>query len=206
MVAQRVLIANIARHFGGDLIYLFNRLGKEGDAAGLRGEHLQRPVRVAHLGVGHLVAEQQSDGVDDRPGELLNAADGLFQVQGRGVVFAVGNQDQHLLGPLGVGHQLIRGCHHGVVERGAASGLDVTQPVAQLVHVGGKLLVDEGLVGKVHYKGLVLRVRGMDQIQRALVHRRALARHGPGVVHHHRNRNRKIGVLETDEGLLDAVL
>jgi hypothetical protein len=36
---------------------------------------------VAHLGVAHLVAKQQADGVDHRAGELLHAADGLLQVQ-----------------------------------------------------------------------------------------------------------------------------
>ena len=124
----------------------------------------------------------------------------------RGVVFAVGDEDEHLLGPLGVGDQLVCRGHDGVVERGAAAGFDVRQPVAQLVDVGGELLIDEGLVGEVDDKGFVLRVGGLDQIERALVHRRALARHGAGVVDHQADGDGQIGVLEADEGLLDAVL
>ena len=63
---------------------------------------------------------------------------------------------EHLLGALGVGDQLVGGGDDGVVERGAAAGLDVRQAVAQLVDVGGELLVDEGLVGEVDDEGLVL--------------------------------------------------
>ena len=154
----------------------------------------------------HLVAKEQSNGVDDRPGELLDAADGLLQVEGRGVVVAVGDEDDHLLGVLGVGRQLVGRGRHGVVQRGAAAGLDVAQPLAQLVHIGGEILVDEGLVGKVHHEGLVLGVGGLDQVEGALVHRGALAAHGAGVVHHQRNGDRKVGVLEADERLPDAVL
>ena len=62
---------------------------------------------MAHFGAAHLVAKEQADGVDDGPGELLHAMDGLLKVQARGVVFAVGDEDQHLLGALGVGHQLV---------------------------------------------------------------------------------------------------
>jgi hypothetical protein len=63
---------------------------------------------VADFASGHFVAEEQADGVDHRAGELLDAADGLFQIQSAGVVFAVGDDDDDLLGALGVGGQLIR--------------------------------------------------------------------------------------------------
>jgi len=81
----------------------------------------------------------------------------------------------------------------------------MTEPVAQLVHVGCKLLIDEGLVGEIHDKCLVLRIRSLNQVQGTFVHRRTLARHGPRVIHHQCNRNRQIRVLEADERLLDAI-
>ena len=96
------------------------------------GQHLQSPVRVPHLGMAHLVAEQQPDGIDNRPRKLLDAANGLLEVKGGGVVFAVGNQHQHLLGPLGVGRQFVGRSHHRIVERGAAARFDVSQAIAQL--------------------------------------------------------------------------
>ena len=80
------------------------------------------------------------------------------------------------------------------------------QPVAQLVYVGSEFLIDEGLVGEVHDKRLVLRIRSLNQIQRALVYRRSLARHGPRVVHHDGDRNRQVSVLKADQRLLHAVL
>ena len=146
-----------------------------------------------------IVAKQQPNRINYRPGELLDTGDRLLQAEGRGVVFAVGNQNQHLLGVLGVGRQLVCRGRHGVVERRSAARIEMAQPVAQLVHIRGELLVDEGLVAEVHHESLVLRVGGRDQVQRALVHRRPLARHRAGVVHHQRNRNRKVGVLKADQ-------
>jgi hypothetical protein len=108
-------------------------LGKKAMPPVSCGEHFQSAARVADFAVAHFVAEEQADGVDDRAGELLDAADGLLEVEGGGVVFAVGDDDDDLLGILGVGGELVGGGDYGVVEGGAAAGLDVARPSLSLL-------------------------------------------------------------------------
>ena len=136
-IGEGVLATDVASHFGGDLVHLLERFGEEGDAASFAGEHLQGAAGVAYLAVGHFVAEEQADRVDDRAGKLLNAADGLFEVEGGGVVFAVGDDEDDLLGAAGAVGELIGGGDDGVVEGGTAAGLDVGQAVFELVGVAG---------------------------------------------------------------------
>ena len=104
-----------------------------------RGEQFQRIACVAHFGARHFVAKKQADRVDHRAGKLLHAVDGLLQEQAGGIVVAVGDEDEHLLGTLGVGGQFVGRGHHGIVKRGAAAGIDVRKPIAQLVNIGRKV-------------------------------------------------------------------
>ena len=143
--------------------------------------------------------------VDHRPGELLHAADGLLQVQRRGVVLAVGDQNQHLLGPLGVGHQLVGRGHHRVVERRAAARLDVRSPSRSLLTFEVKSwsmkASSEKFTTKASSCGFEASIRSSALLfteGRFFVHR-------SGVVDDQRDRNRQIGVLKADDVLLDAV-
>src|SRR5580698_1677310 len=63
-ISDGVLVADIARHFRGNLIDVLNRPGEERYAAGLRRKHLQRPPRMPHLGAAHFVAEQEADRIN----------------------------------------------------------------------------------------------------------------------------------------------
>src|ERR1035438_342810 len=156
VVAEGVLVANVSGDFSRNLVNLFDRLGEERYAAGFSGEHFEGAMRVADFLPAHLITKKEADGVDDWPGELLDAPDGLLKVEGRGIVFAVGDEDEDLFWALGIGDELVRGGYDGVVERGAAAGFDMAEAVAKLVDVGGKLLVNECLVREVHDKGFVL--------------------------------------------------
>ena len=106
---------------------------------------------------------------------------------------------------MGVGGQLIRGGDYGVVEGGAAAGLDVGQAVFELVGVGGQVLVDVGVVGEIDDEGLVFGVGGQDQVERGFVDRGALFVHGAGVVDDQTDGDGDVGVLEAEQVLLDAV-
>ena len=85
---------------------------------------------MLYLAAAGLVAEEQSNRINHRTRKLLHAANGLLQRERGGVVFAVGDEDDDLLGALGIGGQLVGRGHHGVVESGAAARLDVAQPIA----------------------------------------------------------------------------
>src|SRR5215472_13445543 len=49
VITQRVLAADVAGHFGGNLVDLLERFGKVGDAAGFGGKHFQGAACVAHF-------------------------------------------------------------------------------------------------------------------------------------------------------------
>ena len=103
VVGEGVLAADVAGDFGGDFVDLVEGFWEKGDAAGFAREHLQGAAGVADFASRHFVAEEQADGVDDGAGELLDSADGLLEVESGGVVFAVGDDDDDLLGATGVG-------------------------------------------------------------------------------------------------------
>lgn len=205
VVAEGVLAADVAGDLGGDLVDIVERAGKVGDAAGFVGEHLERALRVVNFGAGHLAAEEQTDGVDDGAGELLDAADGLLEVERGGVVFAVGDEDDDLLGIFAVGGELVGGGDDGVVERGAAASLDVRESLAQLFDAGGEVLIDVGFVGKVDDEGFVLGIGGLNEIERGFVDGGTLLIHGAGVVDDDADGDRHVFMLEADEGLRLAV-
>ena len=81
VIAQHVLVADILSHLGSDLVDLLDVLGEKRHAAGLGGKHFQSFARVLHLGAAYIISKQQSNRIDDRSGELLNAADGLLQIK-----------------------------------------------------------------------------------------------------------------------------
>jgi len=100
VVGDGVLGANVVGHLFGDGIDIFYRFGEIGCAAGLFGEGFEYAAGVARLGFVGVVAEEQADAVDDGTVEVLNAANGLLEGGAGGVVFAVGDDQQDLLGCL----------------------------------------------------------------------------------------------------------
>ena len=96
VVANGVLIANVAGYFGGDVVDVGEGVREEGEAAGFVGEQSEGSAGAVGFLALVLVAEEQADGVDDGTTEILDAADGLLEVQGGGVVFAVGDDEEDL--------------------------------------------------------------------------------------------------------------
>jgi len=131
VVANGVLAANVARHLGGNLIGLPRWTWGSTRRPRFPGTAFERAARMAYLGAGH---SRESNPMSKSPaGELLHARDGLLQSSADALSSAVGDDHQHLLGPLGVGGQLVGRSRHGIVERGAALGVHLRQAFAELL-------------------------------------------------------------------------
>lgn len=63
-----------------------------------------------------VAAKEQTDGVDSRTLHVLNAMDRIIQGKLRGVVIAIGNDDQRFPGTYRGSLHLVRGGHDRVVE------------------------------------------------------------------------------------------
>ena len=205
MVADGVLVADILGDFGGDSVNVGKRAGEEGEAAGFVGKQLQGAAGAVRFRASGLIAEEEADGVDDGTAEVLDAADGLFEIERGGVIFAVGDDDEHLFGAPGVVRKLVGGGDNGVVESGAAAGLDVSERAAEFGDAGGEILVEEGFVGEVDDEGLVLRIGGADQVESCGIDGGTLVAHGAGVIDEEADGDGDIGVVEGDDGLGDVV-
>ena len=60
-------------------------------------------------------------------------------------------------------------------------------------------------VGEVDDEGLVVTVRGLDQVQCGCINRGTLVPHRPRIIDHDPHRHRNVLVLERRDGLRDAV-
>jgi hypothetical protein len=205
VVADGVLVANVFGYFCGDDVDVGERVGEEGEAAGFVGEKLEGAAGAMGFLALVLIAEEEADGVDDGTAEILNAANGLLEIEGGGVVFAVGDDEDDLLGAAGSMGELIGGGDDSVVECGAAAGFDVAEAFAELIDVGGEVLVEEGFVREVDDEGFVLRVGGADEIEGGGVDGCALVAHGAGVVDEDAEGDGDVGVGEGDDGLKSVV-
>ena len=123
MVLQRVLSANILCDLLRDAINLAQGIGEISYASGLLGELSGKDLAgVARLTAADVLAEEQPDAVNGGTVEVLHAADGLLQRGRGGVVVAVGDDEQYLLGLLAILGEIVGGGDDGVVERGAPGG------------------------------------------------------------------------------------
>ena len=205
VIADGVLVADILGNFGGDDVDVSERVREEGETAGLVGEKLEGAAGAVGFLALVLIAEEQADGIDDGTLQILNTTDGLLEVQRGGVVFAVSDDEEDLLGEPGAVGELIGGGDDGVVEGGAAAGFDVGEALAQLVDVGGEVLIEEGLVGKVDDEGFVLGIGGAHEVESSGVDGGALVAHGAGVINENAEGNGHVRVGEGNDVLEDVV-
>src|SRR5580658_9502660 len=94
-IAYGVLVPNFTSNFCRNAIYILQRAWEVSDPPGLLGQLFQRsssPLRFLLL-----VTEEQSDGVDYRPAEVLHATNSLLEVDARCIVRSIRNYQQHLL-------------------------------------------------------------------------------------------------------------
>jgi len=205
VVADGVLVADIFRDFGGDAVDVGQGVGEKGEAAGFIGEKLEGAAGAMGFLALVLIAKEQADGVNDGTAEVLHTADGLLEIQCGGVVFAVGDDKQNLLGAASAVRELIGRGDHGVIQGGATTGLDMGKTFAQLIDVGGEILVQEGLVGEVDDEGFVFGIGGADEVEGGGVDGGALVAHGAGVIDQDAEGDGDVGVGERDDVLQGVV-
>src|SRR6202034_2412298 len=116
VIADGVLLADILRDLPGDGVHLVQVLGKEGNTASLIGKQFERPFGAMGLPAAAGVVVEQTYRVNDRPLQVLDAAYRFFQRGARSIVFAICDDQQNLLGTLGILGQVIGRGHNGVVQ------------------------------------------------------------------------------------------
>src|SRR5712692_6150415 len=120
IVGQNVLVANVVSDLFADVVHVIDVFGEEGQAAGGRGDLLERFAGA--LGFLPVFLTEEADGVDHRVG-LLDFANHFLQGIAAGVVFAVGDDEEDLL-VLGSFFKMIERANDGVAQGGAAAGVD----------------------------------------------------------------------------------
>src|SRR5437899_8226268 len=130
----------------------------------------------------------------------------LLQRLAAGIVFAVGNHEQHFLLQLGAFLQMVGRGDQRVVKRRAAAGFNFLQAFLQFLDVTGVILVQVVLVIEIDDKNLVIFIAGANQIECSLVYTVALFAHRSGIVDHDSQGDRDVLVPERSDGLRLAVL
>src|ERR1700733_10362032 len=125
VITNRVLLTNILRYLSGNLILLGKILGEKGDTPSLISQHFQRPLGTAGLAAAAGVVVEQSYRIDDRPLQILNATNRFLQAGAGSIGFPVGDDQENLLGALGILGEVIGRRHDGVVKRRPPLGIDV---------------------------------------------------------------------------------
>src|SRR5213080_508955 len=130
----------------------------------------------------------------------------LLQRLAAGIVFAVGDHQQHFLLQLGAFLQMVGRGDQRVVKRRAAAGFNFLQAFLQFLDVTGVILVQVVLVIEIDDKNLVIFIAGANQIECSLVYTVALFAHRSGIVDHDSQGDRDVLVPERSDGLRLAVL
>ena len=127
---------------------------------------------------------RKADGIDHGV-RTLGLFHDVFQGVAARVVLAVGDDQQHFLIPRAF-FQMVERANHGVIERGAAAGVDAFEGVLHFVDVAGEIVVGVEIIVVVEIddEGFVLRIAGFTKRQRGGVHLRALVAHAAAVVDH----------------------
>src|SRR6266478_340698 len=123
IVGQRVLIANVVRDLLADAVHVFDILREIRKTARGFGDFFERASCA--LGAFFAFFAQQTDGVDDRIG-LLDFANRFLKRIMAGIVFAIRDDQEHLLVPASLLH-MVKRANDGVVQRGAAARIDALQ-------------------------------------------------------------------------------
>ncbi len=208
VVAQGVLVANIAGDLNADRVDVFEASREEGQAArgfGQFGEVFGRFANHSLLVLAVVVAED-ADGINHGVG-----IDGGFQRIGEtlaaGVVVAVGDDQQDAF--IFVAFlQVVEGGDDGVVQGGAAARIDFLQSFVQFLLVAGEILIEIEviLVVKVDHENFVGGVAGADEGKRRGVHLRAFVLHARAVIDDQTHRDRNVFGGEDRDFLLRPCL
>src|SRR5882724_5140912 len=130
----------------------------------------------------------------------------LLQRLAAGIVFAVGNHEQHFLLQLGAFLQMVGRGDQRVVKRRAAAGFNFLQAFLQFLDVTGVILVQVVLVIEIDDKNLVIFIAGANQIECSLVYTVALFAHRSGIIDDDSHGDRDVLVTDRSDGLGLAVL
>ena len=131
---------------------------------------------------------------------------GIGEGAAAGVIDAIGDHQQDLL-ILGAFLQVIEGANHGVVEGGAAAGVDALEGVFHFGDVVGEIVnrVQIEVVVEIDDEGFVLRIAGLYQGQSGGVHLGTLVSHAAAIVDHQAHAHGHVFLAEHRNFLFDFV-
>ena len=139
-----------------------------------------------------VIVTENADGVN-RGIRLLGHLHRVLKCFAAGVVVAVGDHEQHalVLVPL---LQMVERTDHGVVERRAAARIDSRERFIQFLLIAREILVQVQiiLVVEIHHERFVLRIAGLNERERCVVHLRALLAHAAAIVDYQAHRHRNV--------------
>lgn len=194
VVAERVLIADITSDLIADVVHIVDVFWEEGHTAGSRGDIFQGAN--GFFAVLFVLITKKPDRVNDDIG-LLNFANGFFQRVAADVVFAIGNHQQNPL-ILVAFLQVIDRTDDGVVERGAAAGVDAFEGFLEFGNAAGEILVEIEIVVVIEIddERLVLLVGSLHQSESGFVDARTLVAHGTAVIDNQAHANGNVFAFE----------
>ena len=133
IVAEGVLVANVAGDLLADRPHLVEGFGEISHAAGDFGKFRQFFLRLAHhfLVVLAVVVAEYADGVN-RGVRIARRLSSFPKGFAAGVVVAVGDHEQHALVLVAL-LQVVERTDHGVVERRAAARVDARERLVQVL-------------------------------------------------------------------------
>src|SRR5712692_1304920 len=203
IVGQNVLIADVVRDLFADVVHVIDIFREEGQAAGGRGDLLERLASA--LGFLPVYLTEEADGVDHRIG-LLDFANHFLQGIAAGVVFAVGNDEEDLL-VLGSFFKMVKRADDRVAQSGAAAGIDAFEGFFQLGNAAGEILVEIEIevVVEVDDESFVLGVAGLHESDGRFVDAGTLVAHAAAIIDHQPHADGNVLALEDGKFLFDFV-
>ncbi len=156
LVADGVLIPDVARNRPADFVHFIQRLGEECDPARALCNDLQRTLGA----LGMFFVPQNSDGIHRRAVLFLQLLHGLLQSLVAGVILAVGHHEQNFFLEARIPLQMLGRGDDGIVEGSASAGVNFFQRFLQLEQVVGEILVEIIFVVEVHDEDFVLGIAG----------------------------------------------
>jgi hypothetical protein len=203
IVAEGVLIANVAGDLIADIVNVVHIFRKEGYSTGGGGNIFQG----AHgfLAILLVLIAEETDRVDDHVG-LLDFAHGFFKTVTADVVYTIGDDQQNLLVLVAL-LKVIERADDGVVERGAAASVNAFECFLKFGDAAGEILVEIEIVVvvEINDEGFVLGIGGLDESQGSFIDARALVAHGAAVVDHQAHADRDVFAFEEREFLFSLV-
>lgn len=194
IVAEGVLVADIASDLVANVVNVVDTFRKECDATGGRGNIFQG----AHgfLTILFVLIAKKTDGVNDNI-RLLNFAHGFFKRVTADVVFTVGDHKQNLF-VLVAFFQMIERADDGVIERGAAARVNAFEGFLEFGDTAGEILVEIEVVVVIEIddEGFVVRIGSLDESQGGFIDAGPLVAHGAAIVNDQAHADRNIFALE----------